>query len=124
MPHVPFTIQWEPSWDLKRFAGEVRRSWEQLRKVVNNHINFGNPSFALAQGGIDNIDGMWVPYSTPGMPNTDFVLNHNLNRVPAGYWVMTKSAAVDIYTGSVAATSTQITLRATVGSVTGYLFVI
>ncbi len=103
---------------LKRFALALRTKYEQLARVVNGQINFGDGTNR------DNVDGAWVSITTPVAPNTDFTVTHNLQRVPVGYWIMKKAAACDVYTGSVAATSTQLTLRATVGSVNLVLFVV
>lgn len=96
------TIAWQ-----KEFVNMLRRIYERLARVVNGQISFGDGINA------DNIDGVWVSVTTPGVANTDFTITHNLSRVPVGYLPVTKSAATDIYTGSVAATATQLTLRAT-----------
>ena len=96
----------------------LRKTYEQLARVVNGLLSFGDGTSR------DNIDGNWITVTTPGTPNTDFIVNHNLNRIPVGYIVMSKNAACDIYTGSVAATATQLTLRATVGAVLLKLFIV
>jgi hypothetical protein len=43
--------------------------------------------------------------------DTDVIINHGLKRVPRGYLKLSSSAAMNIYNGSNASTSTQITLR-------------
>jgi hypothetical protein len=97
----------------------LQTAWKNLVSlVINGHIGFGDGSKS------DNIDGVWVSISTPGSINTDFTVTHNLGRVPVGYLAMTKSAACDLYNGSIAWTSTQMTLRATTAGVTINLFVI
>jgi hypothetical protein len=88
-----------------------------MSQVVNNHISFGTPSSR------DNIDGAWVPF-TIITANVDLILNHHLGRIPVGYIVMSKTAACDIYTGATAWTSSTITIRGTVGGVSGELFVV
>lgn len=100
------------------FRRSLRRNYERLAQLFNGLISFGDGTNR------DNIDGNWFDVTTPGAANTDFTVTHNLGRVPVGVLVMRKSAAVDIYTGSVAATTTQITLRATVASVNVKLFVL
>lgn len=95
----------------------LRRMWTELARIINHHISFGDGIHA------DNIDGIWATVVTPGVINTNFTVTHNLQRVPVGYLVMSKTAAVDIYTGSVAATATQLTLKATVTGVTVNLFI-
>lgn len=96
------TIEWQ-----KNFVNMLRRIYERLARVVNGQISFGDGINA------DNIDGVWASTTTPGVAGTDFVITHNLGRIPVGYIPVTKSAATDIYTGSVPATATQLTLRAT-----------
>lgn len=107
---IPYLIQ--------GVSTSLRQAWQQLATVVNKNISFGDGIDA------DNISGSWVATTTPVAPNTDFTIDHNLGRVPVGYWPMSKDKAVDIYTGSISATTTQITLRATVASATVNLFII
>jgi hypothetical protein len=104
--------------DVIGFGQLLQKMWRNLvTLVINGHISFGD--------GInrDNIDGNWANLTTPVAPNTDFVVNHNLGRLPVGYLVTYKDRAVDVYTGSVPATTTQITLRATVASAVIRLFI-
>ena len=119
MPGIPQLVQWSPKWNLKQAWTALLHIWQQTAKIVNNHISFGSPATNP-----DNIDGKWVPFNTGVTPNTDFTVTHNLGRLPVGYLVMNKNAACDIYTGSVAATITQLTLRGTVAGVTGQLFIL
>lgn len=94
-----------------------RRLYEQLAKAFNGQVSFGN--------GVkkDNIDGVWVSF-TQAIANVDFVLTHNLGRIPVGYIPMTKSVASDVYNGTVAPTKTQITLKVSVAPVTINLFIL
>lgn len=55
--------------------------------------------------------------------NTDTVISHNLGRVPTGYLVASKSVSSDIYDGSSSASSSTITLKASVAPVTVTLVV-
>ena len=96
----------------------LRSNWQKLQNVVNAHIGFGDGINA------DNIDGVWATVVTPLVANTDFTITHNLGRVPVGYIPMSKTAATDIYTGSVSATTTTLTLRATGTGVTVNLFIV
>lgn len=106
----------KPSLDV--FVQMIKSIYQGLVNVLLGNVGFGDGT------NLDNINGFWAPVITPGAANTDFTITHNLGRVPVGYIVMTKSAACDVYTGSVLATKTQITLRATVGTVTLKLFII
>jgi hypothetical protein len=103
---------------LVKFGQMLQKSWRNLTTLINNKVGFGDGT------NHDNIDGVWANVVAPVAPNTDFTITHNLGRVPVGYWVMQKDRAVDVYTGSVAATSSQITLRATVASAVLRLFIL
>ena len=101
-----------------KFGDSVRNFAERLAFIVNGHVGFGDGT------NHDNIDGAWVTAMTPLVVNTDFVVVHNLGRIPVGCLVMAKDAACDVYTGSVAATASNLTLRATVAGVTVRLFIV
>lgn len=117
-PNLNFTVI-EPSKEsLNVFVQMLKNVYQNLVGVINGQVGFGDGT------NLDNINGSWVNAVTPVAPNTDFTINHNMQRIPSGYWVMQKDRAVDIYTGSIAATSTQLTLRATVASAAIRLFII
>jgi hypothetical protein len=119
MPRVLDTPEGGPTpQDFNAFYKGFKRVWEQTARIINGGLSFG------AGTNKDNIDGAWIAVTTPAGANTDFAVTHNLGRIPVGYIVMTKSAACDIYTGSVGGTTTQLTLRGTVNGVTVTLFVI
>ena len=113
-----FTIVEPTKLSLGGFVKSLRNTYQNLVRVVNGNVGFGDGSNA------DNVSGVWLNTTCPVAPNTDFTLTHNLGRVPSGWWLMQKDRAVDVYTGSVAATNTQITLRATIASAVIRLFVL
>jgi hypothetical protein len=117
-PNLNFTTVLPTKESLATFVTMLRSIYQHLTDVINGHIGFGDGTNA------DNVDGAWVNVVTPAAPNTDFTVNHNLGRLPVGYWIMQKDRAVDVYTGSVASTKTQLTLRATVASAVIRLFII
>jgi hypothetical protein len=120
MPHIaPTTERQLQSGDPLSAIKTIRKSYEQLASVFNGRIAFGNPT-----SGADNLDGKWVTVITPVGFDHDFTVKHNLGRLPVGYLPMSKSSPCDIYTGSVPATKTDITLRATIGRVTVVLFIL
>lgn len=94
----------------------LKQAWERLTRVINGNIGFGNGVV------IDNIDGAWAN-ATTGLANTDFTLVHNLGRVPIGYLLVQSDIATVVYTGSVAATTTNITLKATGATATIRVFI-
>jgi hypothetical protein len=118
IPNLDFAVVKPDNMSLKRFVGMIRKIYQNLTFVINGNLGFGDGTNP------DNVSGNWINTTCPVTPNTDFTVNHNLNRLPVGYWIMQKDRAVDIYTGSVAATNTQITLRATVASAVVRLFVV
>jgi hypothetical protein len=86
----------------------LRKIYQNLIFIVNGHIGFGDGTTA------DNIDGVWVNTTTPGII-ANFTVTHNLGRVPVGYIVVKEDAPATLYDGTVVATKTQITWRATGG---------
>jgi hypothetical protein len=94
-----------------------------LLKIWQNGCFIWNGGISFGDGiNTDNISGVWVSV-TFAFPNVDQIVIHNLGRIPVGYLPMTKSAACDVYNGSVASTKTQITLRGTTTS-TVVLFIV
>jgi hypothetical protein len=124
MPHVVDTLEdirvpggvKEP---LGRFQQMLRKLYEQLARVMNGGISFGDSAQSLS----DNIDGVWLSTTTPAGADTNFTLTHNLGRLPNGWIVAMQNKAGSVYLGSVAATTTQLTLRCSVASVAVRLFI-
>lgn len=96
----------------------LKRQHEEIARALNGRIGFGDGTDS------ENVEGTWISVTTPGTPNTDFTVTHGLDRLPSGYLVMSKAAAVDIFDGSVAATVSQITLKATVATIAIKLFIV
>jgi len=127
MPKVPWTLDHtglpgniKPEEPLGSFVKLLRKLWEQMARIVNGGLAFGDGINGIQ----DNIDGMWINVATPGAANTNFTVTHNLGRIPTGYIVMRKDATCDIYDGSVAATVTQLTLKSTATGVNVRLFIV
>ena len=97
--------------------------WANLENTVNNGIEFGVPPAGGTGGAQGNIKGSWITVTTPVTPDTDFTVTHNLGTTPVGIDVKQKNASCDVYTGSVAATKSEITLRATSAGTNLVLFV-
>ena len=93
--------------------------WEKMAAIINGKISFGDGNHLQP----DNIDGVWIAVTTPVAINTNFTVTHNLNRLPSGYVPWRKSAACDVYDGTVAATVTQTTMKATGSAVDLLLFI-
>jgi len=117
IPSLDFVRPVPTKRSLTQFGGVIQKVYRNLIQVVNGRIGYGDGVHS------DNIDGIWVSV-TFALANTDTLITHNLGRLPVGYHVMTKSASCDVYTGGVASTDTQITLRGTVAGVTVNLFIL
>jgi hypothetical protein len=109
-----------PSWNIQlaKFARMMLTLWQNLAFVLKGQIGFGDGT------NLDNINGFWAIVPDTGPANTDFTITHNMGRIPVGYITMTASIATDIYTGSVSATKTQITLRSSAAHAAMSLFII
>ena len=88
---------------------QLFRIMQRVFRVLNGNVGFGDGT---------NTDNLDVEFITAvfTLANTDLTVNHTLGRIPVGYFPFSKAAACDVYTGSVAATATQITLRGTVAT--------
>ena len=103
---------------LSRFARMLLQLWQGLAFVINGQIGFGDGTNS------DNINGVWASVPNTGPANSNFTITHNLGRVPVGYILMTSAQGTEIYTGSVAATTTQITLRSAQANDSITLFIV
>jgi hypothetical protein len=114
MPHIvatlDFTPQDPPPSSLKKFALMLRKIYEQLARVINGGISFGNGVTP------DNVNGVWASVANTGAANTNFTITHNLLRVPVGFILVSQTLGGVLYLGSVAATQTTITLKCTVAN--------
>jgi len=123
MPRMQPTLQNAPV-DKNTPEGQnwlrLRRLWEQLARVINGQLSFGDG----VNG--DNIDGKWFTVVSPGVANTDFTITHNLQRDAVGYIIMAKDGACDVYTSPTVNTDPthKIILRATTTGVTLTLFIV
>lgn len=99
----------------------LKQLYEQLARVINGGVEFGSPT-----GGPVNVSGVWDSRTTPPVPNTDFIVTHNLGRVCVGYVIMTKDQGCDIYTSPTLNLTplTQIILRCDTAGVNITLFLI
>lgn len=117
-PNLNFTVIQPTQKSLNAFVQMLKNIYQNFVTAFNGNVGFGDGTNP------DNINGSWINVTAPVAPNTDFTVNHNLQRTPSGYWIMQKDRACDLYTGSVAPTTTQITFRATVASAVLRIFVV
>ena len=123
MPQIAYTFDAQPTTPpetpgLSRFGQMLRKLYEQLARVINGRISFGNGSTP------DNIAGVWAAVLDTGAANTDFVITHNLLYIPQGWLLIRQSKAGILYLGSVPPTKTQITLRCSVANDSILIFIL
>lgn len=102
--------------------GDMSQFDFQNAKVLAGNVSFGS---STGNTGLDqNIEATKNFGTTPGTPDTEFVVPHNLGRLPIGYIVISLSAASVIYLSTTAATSANIYLKCNVASVAYGIMVI
>lgn len=124
MPHVVDTLEHvavpgRPNEPLPQFQRMLRKLYEQLARVINGGISFGDGGNEVS----DNIDGVWENVADTGAADTDFTVTHNLGRIPNGWLSVEQDKAGIYYLGSVTATETEITLKCSVANVAVRLFI-
>lgn len=120
MPHILSTLDFTPQEPegLKKWAFMIRKLYEQLARVLNGLVSFGN---GLTR---DNIDGEWATVLDTGPADTDFTVTHNLLRPPVGFILMTTTLGGVVYKGTVSWTNTTITLKDTMANDSILIFVV
>lgn len=101
------------------------RVLDRMHDIVNGQVDTGSiqpsapglsPAFSpgtnIIQGNVNNTH-VKVTFPAPG--DSDVTITHNLNRLPAKYKLVSANNPVMIYNGSVAPTTTQLTLRGHLG---------
>lgn len=75
---------------------QTHRSYlEQTLKVLDGNVSFGS---SLDNVGLDrNIESFLLTGTTPGIANTQFLVSHNLRRLPTGFLVIRLDQAGIIY---------------------------
>lgn len=89
-----------------------RNKWTQLVTLLNGQIGIGNGTT------IDNINGVWVTVTTT---QANFVVTHNLGRVPVGWQIWSKNGFEDLK--FISSTTTTLTLAGLNGGVSVLLFI-
>lgn len=94
----PLDVTNVTSWEeLRRFSGQVTKS---IVELVNGKITFS-----------DNFDAMSISVVFP-TANTTVIVPHGLNRIPAGYIVQGRSAAMIVYDSATANTTNNLYVQA------------
>lgn len=96
-----------------------KRFYESLQKIFKGNISYGH-----GIGGQDqNIEGMMVDVPTTGLINTEFVVTHNLGRIPLFYDVKYINAACSIYDSGTPWTITKAFFKCSVANIHTRLFI-
>jgi hypothetical protein len=92
-----------------------------MYKALRGRISYGG----LTQNGLqtDNIDGAYGTTSNSGAANTEFVVTHNLNRVPVGFHVIRQNGAGSFYDSGTTWTATQIFLKCSAANLSATFFI-
>lgn len=72
----------------------------------------------------ENISGEFATFTTSATPNAESIIAHGIGAVPVGYIVLNKNKAGDLYSGSTAWTTTAVSFKCSVASVTFKVFLI
>lgn len=105
---------------------------------VRNYDTDFNTVFSCLQGRVrygngvsgndgENMNGRFLQITTNGTPDTESTFTHSMGSIPVGYLIMWQSKAGSLYQGpatGTAWTSTTISLKCSVASVTYLLFLI
>jgi len=103
---------------IDRFRQATKKYVERLANILNGQISFGNGT------ALDNMQGRWINVVTPVAPDTDFTITHSLGRIPVGFITIRADKAGVVYYGTIAATTTDLTLKCSTASTTIRIFVI
>lgn len=95
-------------------AQAVTSAVRALITKVNGRISLGNGTPGYKAG---NLDAAYWDVLTPGVADTEFIVRHDLGRVPVGYQVVRADRSVNIYDSSYGSwTETLMFLKASVAS--------
>jgi hypothetical protein len=96
-----------------------RRWYEDLFRLTNRNISYGH----TVDGQDQNIDGKMVNVQDTGLIDTEFIVVHNLSRVPLFYDIKYISKACNVYDSGTSWTTTKIFLKCSVANVHIRIFV-
>lgn len=95
-------------------AQAVTSAIRTLLGKMNGKISFGNGIPGYRAG---NVDAAYWDVLTPSVGDTEFIVRHDLGRVPVGYQVVRADRSVNIYDSSYGSwTDTLMYLKASVAS--------
>lgn len=85
------------------------RVLDRTHDILNGGISIG--SVVSGQSVRGNLDNIIIPVTAPNIANTEFVLTHNLNRIPTGARIVSMNVAAIIYESGTPWTTSQVFLK-------------
>ena len=72
--------------------------WQRLRafqqgSVMNGGVDSGVSTQTSLGNYTGNTSGQWLNVTSPGTPDTEFAISHDLGRIPSSYWYISDQAA-------------------------------
>lgn len=104
--------------DPKKLLEVLPQFLRQLERLFSANIGFGDGT------DLENIQGKWIDYSSNGVANTDDSVTHDMGVIPVGFIVMVPPLQGAINRGSVAWTTTTVSLRCSAATQTAKIFLI
>jgi len=97
--------------ELGDYANSLHKSlynyFNNLINIINGRLSFGDGTYS------DNFDGVWLSFTTPVTPDTEFAVQHSLKRVPKFWLVMSQDQGGVLYKSSTSWTDTQVYFKCT-----------
>jgi len=126
------------NYNASRYAGDDFEKGHDINTDIKNYDTDFNTVFNCLQGRVrfgpgtsgnagENIQGTFLQITTNGTPDTESTFTHNMGAIPVGYIVLWQSKAGSLYQGpttGTAWTSSAISLKCSVASVTFLLFLL
>lgn len=103
---------------------EIDRDLKKIVDCLQGRVRFG--AGTTGNDG-ENISGQWLTIVTNGTGNTESTFTHSIGSIPIGYIVIWQDKSASIYQGPTTGTvwtSTTISLKASVATVTAKLFLL
>jgi len=107
-----------PSSGDKQVDSTLFKMNQDIASVINGNLTFGTPAM-----GTDNISGVWFTGVTPSTPGVEFIIAHNLGRVPNGFLIFSIDQAGIVYKGTTTWDTSKIFLKCNVASANVVIFI-
>ena len=117
----------KPSEHIVGEPNNHKKVLKDIYKVLRGNVSFGqqgsNPHDTTIGLVEDNMDGVFAHVDNTGFANLQFIVDHTLNRVPIGYFVIRQDHAGSFYDSGTDWTETQIFLKCDANGVEATFFI-